>query len=274
MMAAGVPMAITGRTAVMLILADPVAQIVGTHVLNRAFAEAGLDVAVVPLQVRPGDLAAALELIRRTPNVVGTGITIPHKIAATGLVDGLTEAARAVGAVNFIRRNADGSLTGTNVDGAGFLAGLVAEEVAPEGMRVAQIGAGGVGRAIAFALAGAGVAELHIVNRDAGKAAALAAAVRGAAPDCRVRAASLPGLSGFDLVVNATALGMRPGDPLPHNLTGLKRHAVAADVVMTPAVTPMLAAAARLGCKTVPGMAMMRPQAGLVARFFDLRPRP
>ena len=263
---------VTGHTRVMFILADPVAHIVGTHVLNAAFAARGFDVVVVPLQVRPEDLPVALDMIRRTENVAGAGITIPHKIAAMPFVDTLTETARDVGAVNFIRREPDGGLSGTNVDGAGFIAGLAANGVQVEGLRVVQFGAGGVGRSIAYALARAGAAELHIANRDGNRAATLAAEVRVTVPDCKVRASGIKSLSGFDLVVNTTALGMAPQDPLPHDLTGLGRRAVVAEVVMRPARTRFLDRAEAIGCRTIPGLAMMEPQAALVADFMGFGP--
>ena len=149
-------MRITGKTRIMFILADAVDHIVGSDVLNRAFDDMKLDVAVSPLSIGSDDLAATLDLIRRIGNVAGFGVTIPHKIAAVGLVDELTDAARDIGAVNFVRRNQNGSLTGHNIDGEGFIAGLAAHGVETRDARILQIGAGGVGRAIAFALAGEG----------------------------------------------------------------------------------------------------------------------
>lgn len=268
-------MRITGKTRIMFILADSVGHIVGSDVLNTAFEELELNVAVSPLSVGAGDLADMFAMIRRIKNVAGFGVTIPHKIVATQLVDELTDAARAIGAVNFVRRNADGSLTGHNIDGEGLLAGLGEHGVAVRGASVLQIGAGGVGRAIAFALAGAGVGRIHLVNRDRAKAEELAAAIGalGAATDIHVHA-SEDGLPQeiFDLVVNATSLGMHEGDPLPLSPSRLAASTTVAEVIMTPVTTPILAEAERIGCRTVPGIAMMQPQPMLVARFLGLVP--
>lgn len=266
-------MKITGKTRITFILADPVAHIIGSDVLNRSFAALGRDVVCVPLHVPPGALAHVMQSVRQMPNVAGFGCTIPHKAAALTLVDDLTPEARRIGAVNFVRRNADGSLTGHNIDGAGFAAGLAGAGVSVAGQRVLQVGAGGVGRAIAFALAEGGAAELVITNRDAAKAAALAAAVSAAFPACRVQGIAqraMPSPEGFGLVANATSLGMKPDDPMPFDATRLRAGTVVAEVIMTPALTPILAEAARRGCITVPGLAMMEPQPRLVVEFMGL----
>ncbi|MEO3387968.1 shikimate dehydrogenase [Mesorhizobium sp. CAU 1741] len=266
-------MRITGQTRIMFILADAVGHIVGSDVLNRAFEEMELNVAVSPLSVGPDDLADMLAMIRRIKNVAGFGVTIPHKIAATALVDDLTDAARDIGAVNFVRRNADGSLTGHNIDGEGFLAGLAEHQVAVRDATVLQVGAGGVGRAIAFALAGVGARDIHLVNRDKAKAEELATAIRarGGKATIHVHASEddVPA-KAFDLVVNATSLGMHDGDPLPLSPSRLGPSTTVAEVIMTPVTTPILAQAQAIGCRTVPGMAMMQPQPLLVARFLGL----
>jgi shikimate dehydrogenase len=134
-------------------------------------------------------------------------------------------------------------------------------------------GAGGVARPIAFSLARAGVAELVIANRSADRAADLAAAVRAAREGVAARGVALgacPAAEGFDLVINATALGMQPDDPLPLDPSRLTPATVLAEVVMRPAVTPLMQAARARGCLVVDGAAMMRPQAGLVADFLSL----
>jgi shikimate dehydrogenase len=261
---------ITGRTKVFLLLADPVAHVVGTAIMNAHFAAVGIDFSASPAHVAAADLPTMLAAARIMRNVVGLGITIPHKIAILPLLDEVGARGRAVGAVNFVRREPDGRLVGDNIDGVGFVAGLARRGIDVAGRRVLQAGAGGVGRAIAFALAEAGAAELVIVNRDAGKGAALATAVSAAFPACRARAEAAGDAGAADIVVNATALGMKPGDPLPLDLAGIRPQAVVAEVVMTPAETPVLAEAARHGCRTVPGRAMLDEQMVLLQAFLRL----
>lgn len=267
------PMKITGKTRIMFILADAVSHIVGSDVLNRAFLELKLDVAVSPLSIKPGDLVDMLDMIRRIDNVVGFGVTIPHKIAAVELVDELTDAARDIGAVNFVRRDVDGRLIGHNIDGEGFVAGLAKHQVEVRGKSVLQAGAGGVGRAIAFALAGAGAGPIHLVNRNTERARQLADAIRERSPRASIHVhadeSDLPDMA-FNLVVNATSLGMHDGDAMPVSPVRLRPSSTVAEVIMTPAMTPLLTTAGKIGCRTVPGLAMMQPQPLLVARFLGL----
>lgn len=261
---------ITGKTAVMLMLADPVSHIRGTALINDSFAALGLDAVILPIHVAPADLDGMLKAVRRMRNVAGLGITIPHKVAAWSLVDDLTPVARRMGATNFVRRNADGTLTGTNTDGAGFLGGLRANGFDPAGRQALLCGTGGVGRAIAFALAEAGVAGLDLMNRDRAKAEALAAELRSAVPGCRVAMADAGSVARADLVVNGTSLGMKPDELLPLDLTGLEDRTTVAEVIVQPAMTRLLAEAAARGCPVIGGAEMLKPQPALVAEFFGL----
>lgn len=206
-------MKITGRTHIMFILSDPVDHIRGSDILNRQFAAAGDDVAVSPLHVAPKNLTTIVSAIRSMRNVAGFGVTIPHKVEAVPLLDDLTESARLVGAVNFVRRGADGSLTGENVDVAGFIAGLAADEISVDGASVLQLGAGGAGRAVAFAVAAAGAQRLRIHNRRHESADQLVSAVSAAYPSCDVVSANADP-RGVDLIINTTSLGDAPRRPL------------------------------------------------------------
>jgi shikimate dehydrogenase len=260
---------VTGRTKVMFILGDPVAHIIGTAILNEDFFRHGVDATVSPLHVAPADLGTVLGAIRAMRNVAGFGVTIPHKIEVIRHLDGTTPRATGIGAVNFVRRNPDGTLLGDNVDGIGFVAGLSRNGVEVAGRRVLQIGAGGAGRAIAFALAEAGASHIAIANRTAGKARALAEAVAAAYPGCGT-SFSAPDAAGFDLVVNTTSVGMQESDALPADLSRLGAGAVVADVIMAPEVTPLLAEAARRGCHIIRGKEMLLDQPRLVREFLSL----
>ncbi|XDA97904.1 shikimate dehydrogenase [Sulfitobacter sp. LCG007] len=260
---------ITGKTRLMFIMGDPIDHVVGTAVLNAAWSRLGRDMVTVPLHVRPDDLGRMLDMLRASDNVAGTGITIPHKIAGRAMMDHLTEAAMLAGAVNFVRRNADGTLTGHNVDGTGFLAGLAARGIVLDGRRVALSGAGGVARSIAFAVAGSGARSLTLRNRDMSKAEALARDIAAwtGANGCGVTARQDIGQP--EILINATSLGMTETDPLPFTEAEMAQAICLAEVVMTPAETPVMKLAAGRGIATVGGRAMMDPQADLVARFLD-----
>lgn len=266
-------MQITGKTQIMLMLAAPVAHIRGSALINSHFDAMGLDAAIVPLHIAPEDLPGCLETVRHMKNVVGLGITIPHKIAALSLMDDLTDEARRLGAVNFVRRNADGTLKGHNIDGAGFVRGLHDNGFSPAGKRALVVGTGGVGRAIAFALAEAGVTELLIANRTRNKAEDLARDISAVFSAATVRAVAVDEagiLEKLDLLVNATSLGMHPGEPLPVDTASLAASTVVAEVIISPKITPLLDIATRRGCRIVTGDAMLAPQPALVADFVSL----
>lgn len=259
-------MEITGKTAVMFIIADPIEHVLGTAVFNAHFRRSGQNIVACPLHVRAEDLEATLGVLRRLANVIGFGVTIPHKIPIIAMLDRVTRNGELVGAVNFVRRDSDGRLTGHNVDGEGFVAGLDAHGVTVAGRSVLQVGAGGAGRAIAFAVASSGAGKLNIVNRTMARAEDLARAVQAAHPACKVTARP-PDLGNVDLVINATSVGMKPDDPLPLDLSGLSPAAVVAEVIMRPEMTTMLRQAAERGCTTVPGRAMLDHQVVLAAAF-------
>lgn len=260
-------MTITGRTRLYAILGDPVAPVRTPERLNALFAERGVDAVLVPVQIPKGGLEAVWPALRLVANLGGVVVTMPHKGEAARLCDALEPAARLVGAANVVRREPDGRLVGTNLDGVGFVAGLRAAGHEPAGRRVLLVGAGGAGSAIALALAGAGIARLTIANRTAAKAERLADIVRSQRPDLATNVG--PAVGGdADLVVNATSLGMRPDDPLPLDPATLTPGAVVADVVMTPSA--LLAAAAARGCVPHAGAPMLDGQVQAMAAFFGV----
>lgn len=260
---------ISGHTAVTVILAHPVAHVRTPQAMNAHYDALGADAVLVPLHVLPEDLSTVVEGLRRMRNLRGIVVTVPHKEAIARLCDDLTEEARQVGAVNVIRREGDGRLTGGQFDGEGFVAGLrgAGHEVA--GRAVFMAGAGGAAAGLAFAFARHGAARLTIHNRTAAKAEDLAARVRAAYPASETRAGGADP-AGHEVVVNATSLGMRPGDALPLDVAGLAPPMLAAEVIMAPEVTPFLSEAARRGCATHGGKPMLAAQIALLARFMGV----
>jgi shikimate dehydrogenase len=257
---------ISGHTRLVVILAHPVGHVRTPSALNAHFAAIGRDAVLVPMQVRPEDLAATVGALRRVENLGGIVVTIPHKEAIAALCDRLTEAARIVGAVNVIRREPDGGLTGGQFDGEGFCAGLLAAGHALRGRRFWMSGAGGAAAGIGHALLRHGVAALTIHNRSPDRAEALARRLAAAEPGAQVKPGGAdPG--GHDIVVNATALGMKPDDPLPVEPRLLDASMAVAEVVMQPDVTALLEAAAARGCATHRGLHMLTEQLPLLADF-------
>jgi shikimate dehydrogenase len=257
---------ISGRTGVLAIIADPVVQAMAPTLVNAACAARGLDLVMVPLQVPGGELARVVGALRVVGSFRGAVVSMPHKTALVSLLDDVSPEGRQVGACNVFRRALDGRLAGTMLDGEGFVGALVRAGHAVRGRRVLLAGAGGAAAAIAFALAKHGAAALTIHNRTVARAEALAARVGAAHPGFAV-AVGGPGCAGHDLVVNATSLGMRPGDALPVDPAGLAPGTIAAEIVIRPEPTPFLAAAAARGCAVQPGAPMLAEQIELLLDF-------
>jgi shikimate dehydrogenase len=260
---------ITGATRVYLHLAHPSAHARTPQVMNAEFARRGIDAVAVSADVAPGDLGAFMGGLRGWRNLAGLSVTMPHKEALTAHVDELAGAAALVGAVNVVRRESDGRLTGANTDGAGFVIGLHKAGHRLSGRRVLLAGAGGAGRAVAFAVAGAGAAGLTVANRTAVRAERLASDVAADFPVMAV-AAGPPDPAGHDVVINATSLGMQPGDPLPVLVGRLAPGTLVCDIVTRPARTQLLREAAARGCVPHPGLPMLAGQVDLILDFLGL----
>lgn len=255
---------LTGHTAVLAIIADPVAQARTPAMANAALAARGVDAVLVPFQVADGALAAAVAGLRAIDTFKGAVVSMPHKVTVASLMDALTPEARMAGACNAIRRAPDGRLEGTTLDGEGFVAGLRGAGHDVRGRRVFMAGAGGAAAAIAFALAKHGAGALTLYNRTRSKADDLAARVRAAYPSVTV--ATDGGPSGHDVVVNATSIGMRPDDPSPVDPSGLGPDMVAADVILRPG-TAFLVEAARRGAIAHGGEPMLAAQIELLLDY-------
>jgi shikimate dehydrogenase len=262
-------MEISGKTKIMFILADPVAHIRGSVVLTRELRAMGHDIAISPLHVKPADLERTVQAIRGFQNVVGFGITIPHKIAVASLIDELLPQAKLVGSVNFVRRNADEKLIGDNIDGAGFVDGARESGIDFKGKRVLQIGAGGAGRSIAFSVAGAGATALGIHNRTEAKARDLAQAVHAAYPGCDAFAAQAAA-AGYDSIINASSVGMKPEDPLIIDPSHLNAQMTVSEIIMSPEMTPLLLAADQRGCTISLGKSMLINQVKRLEKLLQL----
>ncbi len=260
-------MQITGMTDLFFIVGAPVSHFRSTTLFTDYHTGKGHDFSAAALHVRSGELAGALDTVRRCDNIKGLCITIPHKIDAVPMMDQLTEAAQRVGSVNFVRREADGTLTGHNIDGQGFMRGLASSGFVAEGADVVLVGVGGVGRAIAFSLANAGIRRLTLLNRDHAKAVALARELAQIVDVSVADSATQPDLSKTTLLVNATSLGMTGNEFMPLSIAGLNPVCFVADVVIKPDVTVLLATAQSLGCKTMGGAAMLMPQIELCEEF-------
>jgi len=260
---------ITGATRVWIHLSHPSGKTVSTALLNKTFRERGLDVVAIAVDVAPDDLHALVLGLKGWRNLIGMGVTMPHKERIALACDEVVGLATHMKAVNVIRREPDGRLVGGNTDGSGFVAGLRRAGYEPAGKRVLLVGAGGASAAMAFALAEAGVHALVIANRTVSKAEQIAARVTEAFPKIPT-VAGPPDPTGFDLVVNTTPLGMHEGDALPLDVSLLIADMMVAEIIVKPARTPLLEAAEQRGCRTHPGLPMLTCQLDEVLAFLRL----
>jgi shikimate dehydrogenase len=264
---------IRGTTRVVAIIGSPVAQVKSPENFNAAFAEAGADVAMIAMDIKPEAVADFLSLARRWENLDGFVVTIPHKQSVAAGIDSVSDRAALLGAANVVRREPDGTLKGDMVDGLGFVAAARANGFHPAGRRALLVGGGGAGSAIAHALCEAGAACLVISDIDAARADRLASQLGLNFPATDVAVSGGQDNSGFDLVVNATPLGMRPGDRLPVGedvLAGLPGSALVADVVTSPEITPFLRAAQLRGLRIQTGPQMAKAQLGLLGSYMGV----
>lgn len=253
---------IRGTTRLIGIIGDPIAQAKSPAAVNPLFAARGADIVSVPLHVPAKDLTTIWTGLRAMPNLVGFGITLPHKQTAIVLCDSLDPVAARVGAVNFVRRERDGSFRGYQFDGKGFVRGLRSKSITIEGRDALIVGAGGASVAIAFALVEAGAKSITVSNRNVDKAEALADAVN-ADFGRKVAKAGRPEPKSAEIVINATSLGLHDTDALPLNPDLLQPGMTFAEVIAQPETTRLLALAAAKGVETHSGMHMITGQADL-----------
>jgi shikimate dehydrogenase len=259
--------AISGATRLYVLLGDPLDKARSPEYYNAVFAARGIDAVLVPMEVAPAGFDALIRALKTVRNLDGLIVTMPHKQTVLAHLDRLGDAARQVGAANVARREADGLWFGDMYDGPGFVEGLRARGIEPARRSIYMAGCGGVARAIALALAQAGVARMRLHDIDAQRCAALVETLRAqySGLACESGAADP---AEFDLAINATPLGMRPGDALPFDVARLTPSTAVADVTTKPEITPLLAAARERGCPIATGRDMFEAQTALAEQLF------
>lgn len=256
---------LNGETRVHFIVGDPIAQVKSPSGVSLAYHAHGLNAYVMPAHVAPADLAAWLAGVSLARNVDGIIVTVPHKFACFDLCATTSDRGAFLRTVNTMRRNADGSWHGDMFDGEGFVSAMVDNGCAPEGKKVLLVGAGGAGSAIAHALVMAGVRELAIHDEDATRRSTLVDRLAGL-NRCLVRHGTADP-RGFDVVLNATPVGMKETDPYPLDVAGLAPQMFVGCVITAPAVTALIAAARAKGCKTMTGAHMFAKVRDLMVAF-------
>jgi shikimate dehydrogenase len=260
---------ITGTTDLYAIIGDPVAHVRTPMAFNDYFAVRDIDAVCLPVHILRHDLPRGWAGLRSMANLKGFIVTAPHKQESAELCDALVEDGAYTRVVNAVRREPDGRLVGTLLDGRGFVAGLTSHGHEVEGRSFYIAGAGGAGTALAYALGASGAAAVSIHNRTRAKAEALVAGVAKAFPACRVQLGSADA-SGHDVAVNATSLGLKPDDGHSFDLASVDATSLVAEVVMKPEMTPLLIAAKARGYAVHFGTHMLNGQLELMMAFLGV----
>jgi len=228
---------------------------------NYWLAQHGLIGAYVPLAIKEAGLEKALRALPAL-GFAGCNLTIPHKEQAMKIVDHLDPVAKRIGAMNCVIVGGDGSLSGTNNDGFGYIASI--REAKPDWRAdagpITVLGAGGAARAVLVSLIDEGAKEIRLTNRTASRAEDLArefgGPIKTVAWNDRHDA-----LEGAAMVINTTSQGMVGQPEMDLTLDLLPKSALVSDIVYIPLETPLLSAARQRGNTTVNGLGMLLHQA-------------
>jgi shikimate dehydrogenase len=258
---------ISGKTTLIAHIGYPTEAFKAPMIYNPWFEKKGIDAVVVPMGVKPEDYPATLKAIFKLTNICGALVTMPHKATTNALVDEITPTGRIAGACNAILLRPDGTLLGDQFDGAGFVRGVQRKGLQLGGASVLVSGNGGVGSAIAASLAAAGVARMSLFDNHEASSHLLAQRLGEHYPQLSISTGSNDP-AGYDLVVNATPLGMKPDDPLPFDVSRISAGTFVGEVVMKQAITPLLAAAQEKGCRFQVGIDMLFEMIPAYLEFF------
>lgn len=247
------------------IIGNPIGQVRSPSVFNARFAAEGVDAVMVPLQVAPIDVASVLDGLRKSGNCGGVVVTVPHKAAAARIARQRSARVDLLGAANVLKPIA-GGWSADLFDGDGFVRGLQSRGHQVNDRSVAVVGAGGAGVAIAEALLSAS-ALVSLSDIDVARAEATVVLLRKAFAG---RIALGAPERAHAIVVNATPVGM-DGDPrMPFDPEPLDKQAIVAEVIMKPAVTPLLHKAVELGMVTHQGHHMLDCQVDAIWSFLEM----
>jgi shikimate dehydrogenase len=258
---------ISGKTTLIGHIGYPTESFKAPLIYNPWFEKNGIDAVVMPMGCQAGDYTAFFRSFFRLTNVRGALITMPHKVSTVALLDEMSTAVEIAGSCNAVRKRPDGTLAGDMFDGVGFARGVKRKGLGLEGATCLVVGTGGVGSAIAASLAAEGVRSIALVDVNATSAEGLAGRLRRHYPMLEVSITSNDP-AGYDLVANATPLGMNAGDPLPFDVARLSPTTFVGEVVMKTEITPLLEAARARGCRYQVGTDMLFEMIPAYLEFF------
>lgn len=260
---------IRGTTSLIAHIGFPTHAFKAPMIYNPYFDHAGIDAVVVPMGCRAEHYPAFLRAVFTLENIRGALVTMPHKVSTVALLDEASPTVRIAGSCNAVCRADDGRLVGDMFDGEGFVRGLRRKGCSLSGARALVVGCGGVGSSIAASLAAAGVGAIGLFDAQPASADALGARLKTHYGTLQVSTGSRDP-DGFEIVVNATPLGMNEGDPLPLDVSRISPQAFVGEVVMKSEMTTFLRAAQARGCRFQVGTDMLFEQIPAYLEFFGL----
>ncbi len=251
------------------VLGWPVAHSASPFMHQAALDAAGIAARYIRLEVEPGNIPEAFAHMKAL-GFIGCNVTVPHKFAALENCNEVDPAAQALGAVNTVRFDAD-AIRGFNTDGPGFANAINDEFGLPLAkLKVAIAGAGGgAGQAIASQCVILGVKELVLINRTTEKLEPLVERLLELGNHTKIIPLSFADASlaqhcrACDLIVNTSSVGLKMGDLSILTPDCLKPEHLVYDTIYQPPVTPLLALANQLGCRTANGLSMLIHQGAL-----------
>ena len=262
----------SGATRVCFMVGQPVDKARTPTVFNQWAARTGHDLVMVGLSIDAAGLPLLFQTLRHCQNCVGAVVTYPHKQAVFAALDEADPPARFNQACNVVRRQADGRLVGTMTDGIGCVSAMKKNGAEIEGADILLIGAGGAGSAIAHELARRGAGRLVVVDLSTARREGLIGRLIDGFRSVEVLD-EIPADFRFDVVCNATPVGMKEEEEVPFGLDRIPPHGLVVDIVPTPALTPWLRAARARGLRIQSGPEMVAAQLDhVIGHLLDLPP--
>ncbi|RVU35802.1 shikimate dehydrogenase [Hwanghaeella grinnelliae] len=258
---------ISGRTQILAHLGVPTETFKAPMIYNPWFDAKGIDAVVVPMGCEAEDFPDFLRLVFRLRNIAGALVTMPHKVTTVGLLDEVSTTVKVCNSCNAVRRDAEGRLVGDMFDGEGFVRGVLRKGRTIAGASALVVGSGGVGSAIAASLAKEGAGRIGLFDVNPASSERLAESLLTHYSTLAVTVGSNDP-QGWDIVVNATPLGMKDGDPMPMETDRIESSSFVGEVVMKREETAFLAAAKARGCVTQIGTDMLFEQIPAYLEFF------
>jgi shikimate dehydrogenase len=258
---------VDGNTTLIAHIGYPTGIFKSPMIYNPYFCSIGLNAAVIPMGIKREDYESSFRPIFRMTNVMGGLITMPHKISTVPLLDEVSPAVMIAGSCNAVLKREDGALVGDVFDGEGFVRGVLRKGKSFRGKSALIVGCGGVGSAIAAALAAAGAVRMGLFDLDLVAMEGLARRLQCAYSALDIQLGS-NNPEGYDFALNATPMGLNADDPMPMDVARLSPETFVGEAVMREEVTAFLAAARMRGCETQIGVDMLYEQIPAYLEFF------